>query len=220
LRVIGLGESVLDERIAPLYKGVENPKVGVLFSAFDVEVHLTATALSEEEADALNEELAVKMREALGAHVYAEAEISLAGAVGLRLTERQESLAVVDIATGGLVAQRLSDVKGSESFLKLGLALPSVEAAANWLTFDTNSNKAVLAEHLAEAVRQKTGAVHGLAILCEPPDENRFQKFIIALSSGAPQTASEVTFPGDLELRRSRAAQGALDVVRRIILPL
>ncbi|CAN0261880.1 unnamed protein product, partial [Phaeothamnion confervicola] len=86
LRVIGLGESILDERIAPLYKGLQNPVVGVLFSAFDVEVHLTATADSEEAAHELNEELAAKMREALGTHIYAETEVTLAGALGERLS--------------------------------------------------------------------------------------------------------------------------------------
>lgn len=225
LRVIGLGESVLDERIAPLYKGLENPKIGVLFSAFDVEVHLTATADSEQAAHALNEELTTRMREALGTHIYAETEVTLAGVLGERLSRLQESLAVVDLGTGGLVAQRLSDVTGSEGFLKLGLTLPNLEAASQWLSFDTSSIKsdgaapltyrAILAERLAEAVRQKVGATHGLAILAEPPDENRFGTFIIAHASKAPQAAVTVTFPGDLELRRSRAAQGALDLLRR-----
>ena len=222
LRVIGLGESVLDERIAPLYKSIENPKVGILFSPLDVEVHVTATAPTEEEADRLNDDLARQFLQALGNHVYAEGESSLAQVVNAKLRERGENLAVADCATAGLIAFRLCEVHQA-AFGGGFLALDPL-TLLNWLpgsgreaACELTSNQEELAKSMAEGVRQKTSASYGLAVIAGA-QEGRMGKYMMALSSAGTSTCLEMMLPGDSEIRRSRAAQGALDLVRRTML--
>ena len=42
LRVSGIGESAVDEAIAPIYKSYENVETSILFNRSEIEVHLTA----------------------------------------------------------------------------------------------------------------------------------------------------------------------------------
>ena len=216
LHVIGLGESALDERIAPIYTKLDNPKVGILFSALDVEIHLTATASSEAEAQALNEALAARLRQALGHHVYSESESTLAQVVGDLLEVRGESLAIVDVATGGLVAQRLAEAHSNDTVLRVGMTFTQRESANAWLSAPGSADIQTDARDLALALRERTGAQHALALLSEACDatDAGFQKFVIALASDAPQLTATV-FPGETSTRMSRAAQGALDLMRR-----
>jgi nicotinamide-nucleotide amidase len=42
LRVAGMGESAVDEKIAPVYTQYENPQTTILFNQSEIEIHLTA----------------------------------------------------------------------------------------------------------------------------------------------------------------------------------
>ena len=53
LRVAGLGESAVDEKIAPIYTQYENPQTTILFNQSEIEIHLTARGRTEAEAEAL-----------------------------------------------------------------------------------------------------------------------------------------------------------------------
>ena len=53
LRVAGMGESAVDEKIAPIYTQYENPQTTILFNQSEIEIHLTARGRTEAEAEAL-----------------------------------------------------------------------------------------------------------------------------------------------------------------------
>src|SRR5216683_2320555 len=50
LRVAGMGESALDELIAPVYGQYDNPTTTILFNNTEIEIHLTASGRTEKEA--------------------------------------------------------------------------------------------------------------------------------------------------------------------------
>ena len=58
LRVAGMGESDLDQLIAPVYKKYENPVTTILAAAGDIQIHLRARCATAAEADALLAEVA------------------------------------------------------------------------------------------------------------------------------------------------------------------
>ena len=58
MRVAGMGESDLDQLIAPVYKKYENPATTILAAAGDIQIHLRARCATEAEADALLAEVA------------------------------------------------------------------------------------------------------------------------------------------------------------------
>jgi nicotinamide-nucleotide amidase len=70
LRVSGLGESAVDEAVAPIYKSYKNVQTSVLFNRSEIEIHFAAQSNSEAEAENILEELAGKTIEKLGIAVF------------------------------------------------------------------------------------------------------------------------------------------------------
>src|SRR5678815_6148277 len=70
LRVAGLGESAVDEKIAPVYTKYDNPQTTILFNQSEIEIHLTARGRTEEEANALLDRLVLEIEERLGNAIF------------------------------------------------------------------------------------------------------------------------------------------------------
>ena len=47
LRVAGIGESAVDEKIAPIYMQYTNPETTILFNKSEIEIQLTARGRTE-----------------------------------------------------------------------------------------------------------------------------------------------------------------------------
>ena len=112
-KAVGLAESEVDQRIAPIYKTYSNPSTTILATPGAIEVHLRARAASEAEADSLLTELGEKIEAALGDHLFTSRGESLEEVVGMCLVLRRKTLAVAESCTGGLLAERLTRVPGS-----------------------------------------------------------------------------------------------------------
>src|SRR5687768_9419926 len=128
VRVSGMGESAVDEAIAPVYRAYPNVQTSILFSKSEIEVHLTAKSESEVEAVRVLDELAGKIRDTLGLAVFAMNGETLEEVVGRMLSESGETLAVAESCTGGLIGMRLTEVPGSSAYFLEGAVTYSNEA--------------------------------------------------------------------------------------------
>ncbi|MGH9873324.1 MAG: CinA family nicotinamide mononucleotide deamidase-related protein, partial [Pyrinomonadaceae bacterium] len=128
LRVAGLGESAVDEKIAPIYTQYENPQTTILFNRSEVEVHLTARGRTEAEADALLDRLSEQLEERLGDAIFSFAGEKMEEVVGLKLTVGGYTLSVAESCTGGLIAERLTNVPGSSKYFIEGVIAYSNDA--------------------------------------------------------------------------------------------
>ena len=72
LRIVGLGESHVEQLVAPVYRSFTNPRTTILGGPGQVELHLTAEASSEDLAHARIEELASRLRVLLGWRLFSE----------------------------------------------------------------------------------------------------------------------------------------------------
>src|SRR5437763_4326997 len=133
LRVAGLGESAVDERIAPVYTQYKNPQTSILFTNTDIEIHLTAQGKTEQEAELLLDGLAGQIEERLGHSIFAFRGETMEEVVGLRLAVNGFTLAVAESCTGGLVAHRLTEVPGSSNYFMEGAVTYSNEAKTRLL---------------------------------------------------------------------------------------
>ena len=118
LRVAGMGESAVAEKLADLFASSENPTIAYLASMGEVKVRLTAKAGSEREADELLGPLAASIRERLGDVVFTDRDETLEAVVLRLLGETGRRIACAESLTGGGVGERLTAAPGSsESFL-------------------------------------------------------------------------------------------------------
>jgi len=226
LRVAGLGESAVDEKIAPIYTQYENPQTTILFNQSEIEIHLTARGRTDSEACALLDDLSEKLEERLGDSVFSFAGEKMEEVVGLKLTLGGYTLAVAESCTGGLIAQRLTDVSGSSKYFIEGVVAYSNDAKTRSLgvepvlLLEHGAVSAAVAEAMAEGVRKRARTDFGLSVtgIAGPgggSDEKPVGLVYIALADDAHIEHRKLNIPGDRQLVRWRASQAALDLLRR-----
>jgi nicotinamide-nucleotide amidase len=226
LRVTGMGESAVDEKIAPIYTQYENPQTTILFTRSEIEIHLTAQGKSEQEAELLLDGLAGQLEERLGDSVFSFRGESMEEIIGLKLAVAGYTLAVAESCTGGLIAERLTEVPGSSKYFMEGVVTYSNEAKIRLLGIPPmiidgyGAVSSQVAEAMAEGVRQTAGTDFGLAVTgIAGPDGGTLEKPVglvfIALSDDVHTEHRKLMFPGDRHLIRWRSSQAALDLLRR-----
>jgi len=146
--------------------------------------------------------------------------------VGLKLAVGGYSLAVAESCTGGLIAQRLTDVAGSSKYFIEGVVAYSNDAKTRTLgvepvlLLEHGAVSAPVAEAMAEGVRQRARTDFGLSVtgIAGPgggSEEKPVGLVYIALADDAHIEHRRMIIPGDRQLIRWRASQAALDLLRR-----
>ncbi|HKP35302.1 MAG TPA: competence/damage-inducible protein A [Pyrinomonadaceae bacterium] len=226
LRVSGMGESAVDEKIAPIYTQFENPLTTILFNSSEIEIHLRAHGRTEADAEALLDNLSLKIEQALGNSVFSFRGETMEEVVGRRLAITGFTLSVAESCTGGLIAQRLTNVPGASKYFIEGLVTYSNESKTRLLGVDKKLIKEFgavsqqVARDMARGVRHKAKTDFGLAVTgIAGPDGGSEEKPVglvyIALADDAHTKHKRFIIPGDRELIRWRASQAALDMLRR-----
>lgn len=226
LRVAGMGESAVDEIIAPVYTKYDNPQTSILFNRSEIEVQLTARARSEVEAEALLDKVSGELEAKLGNSIFAFRGEKMEEVVGLRLAVGGFTLAVAESCTGGLIAQRLTSVSGSSRYFISGVVTYSNEAKTKLLgvepmmLLEHGAVSSVVAEAMAEGVRERAGTDFGLSVTgVAGPEGGTTEKPVglvfIALADDAHTEHRKLMIPGDRHLIRWRSSQAALDLLRR-----
>jgi len=226
LRVAGMGESAVDQKIAPVYTQYQNPQTTILFSRCEIEIHLTAQGKTEKDAELLLDGLSGQIEERLGHSLFAFRGETMEEIVGLRLAVAGFTLAVAESCTGGLISERLTEVPGSSVYFMEGVVAYSNDAKTRSLGVDSDlilkhgAVSAPVAEAMAEGVRRRADTDFGLSVtgIAGPGggiEEKPVGLVYIALSDDAHTEHRKLMLPGDRHLIRWRASQAALDLLRR-----
>ncbi len=199
LKVNGLGESALDERIAPLYRHLENPSTTILFTEYDIEIHLTARASSREQAEALLAGLAEPMAEKLGKRVYSTLGESLPQVLARELKARGLRLASFESGGGARIADRMMALEEGPEVFAGGLVAPrpaSLEQAGA----------------MAEEARSRFGSELAVSSTADG------QEVFLGLAGPNGVETRTLSLLGNRELVAARASQSALDWLRLVYL--
>jgi len=235
LKVAGLPESMVEERIAPAYDELGREAISVLAKPGEILLQFWAHG----DRDARRERLAAiksRLAELVGPAVFTDdPETDLAAVVGGLLRERGRTLATAESCTGGWLGERITAVPGSSDYYPGGVVVYSNRLKESLLGVPAE----LLAEHgavseavaraMAGAVRRRLGADYGLAItgVAGPgggSDEKPVGTVHLALAGPVEAGAKErvahrrVRFPGDRERVRWLSTQLALEMLRRELL--
>ena len=230
LRTFGMGESALDAELADVARE-GNVTLGFRTSFPDNYVRPVVRAGSAAEADALLADVCRTVRERLGSIVYAEGDETLEAVVGRLLSERKRTIAVAESCTGGLIAQKLTDVPGSSQYFLGGIVAYGNAAKRELLEvpaalLDRHGAVSVeVARAMAEGARRRFGADLAIATTgIAGPGGGTPEKPVglvhVALADAARTHADHFVFPLDRLRHRTLTAQLALDWVRRSLLGL
>jgi nicotinamide-nucleotide amidase len=228
LKTFGMGESTLDAELAHIAAD-DDVSLGFRTAFPDNYLRPVARAETQERAEALLAEECTAIRDHLGPLVYGEGSDTMETVVGRLLRAAGRTIAVAESCTGGLVAQRLTEVPGSSDYF-LGGVVAYANAAKHALL---GVPEDLLGEHgavsdpvvrsMAEGVRARFGADLGVATTgISGPDGGSREKPVglvhVALADGDHTHADHFVFPLDRTRHRQLTAQVALDWVRRSLL--
>jgi nicotinamide-nucleotide amidase len=225
LWVAGLPESALEQKIGSIYQSYENPLTTILASPGQVEIRLTAKGRSPEAADALNEELAGKLRAILGYFLFSEREESLEAVVGSLLLQARKKIAVAESLTGGLIAHRITQVSGSSRYFEVGFVTYGNESKTTLLGVPPDLFRSVGAVSEEVALAMAKGAlergsadiaiaVTGVAGPTGGSDEKPVGLVYIGIATRQEARVERRQFPGERRVVKRATAQAALDLAR------
>jgi nicotinamide-nucleotide amidase len=222
LRVTGLGESTVEERLDPIIH-TNNPTVATYAKRDAVDVRITAQAATHGEAEQLVAGVETQARELLGQHVFGIDDQTLQSGVLAMLIERKLTLATMESCTGGLLASLITDVPGSSNAFLGGLVSYATEMKIAWGVpreiIETHGViSAETAKAMAEAARQRLGADVGVGITgVAGPDEQEGKPVgtvHIAVATPTGTRATSQHFRGGRSEIKWRAAITALSLLR------
>ncbi len=222
----GIGESRADR----LLDGVEalapggRVKLGFQSHYPQLETKLMVRGEDQEEMESILAPVADAVRERLGAFILAEDDETVEGRVVASLAAARQSLAVMEMHTGGAVGGRLLGAgEGSEWIRTCQVSHDPGELArlvgGTPLSADARLESAV-AETLAGHLRGASGVDHALVVLTapgQPGEEGAEARSLVVIGIAGPSGTEtrEAVLPGSREWFRLGAGELALDCLRR-----
>jgi nicotinamide-nucleotide amidase len=238
IRTAGISEALLAERIDDIARDLAPLTLAFLPQTASVDLRITCWD-DAPDAAALLDDAVRRLRDRLGDDVYAADHTDLAVHVGSLLRAGGLMLAVAESCTGGLVAKRLTDQAGASAFMHAGFVTYHNDAKRAFIgvTTETLAMHGAVSEQCARemAVGARTAAHADVAVAVTGiagPDGGSDAKPVgtvwyavslkpdLARRLGREQHIITRRFvhPGDRADIRERAAQTALDMVRRALM--
>ncbi len=230
LKTTGIPEAHLYEKLKDTVEEIEEfCKVAFLPSALGVKIRITVETKSQSEADNLISEAEGKIRDKVNKYIYGIDDEELEEVVGRLLTEKGLKLAIAESCTGGLIADRITNVPGSSKYFEQGVVAYSNKAKIQILGVPEELIKnygAVsreVAEAMAKGVREISGADIGISTtgIAGPTGATPTKPVglvWIGYSDKNETFAKEFRFGDDRLENKQRAAQMALEILRRKLL--
>lgn len=226
LRISGLFESDVEQRVSPLYAAYPETDTTILATARGIELHPSIWSSDAGHAEKILDEMVNRMALALGENLYSARGETIEEIVARILIENHATLAVAESCTGGLLAERVTTLSGSSSYFLGGVVCYSNELKTSLVGVPAEmiaakgavSSEVALA--LADGIRKRSGATIGVGITgIAGPTGGTPEKPVGLVHIGIADERStrerKFQFPGDRERIRNFAALNALDMVRR-----
>lgn len=170
LRTAGMGESVVESKIAPPLDPLvhEGLQIGYCARIGEVDVRLVARGDCASKIVAQAEQI---VRDQLGTQlIFGLDDDSMEGAIVKLLTEAGETVALVESCTGGLIANRITNISGASKVLIAGLVTYSNESKQSLVGVRPESLAAhgavseVVAREMAEGARARLGTDYAISV--------------------------------------------------------
>jgi nicotinamide-nucleotide amidase len=221
--IAGVGESLVEKAVGEKVLAIPGIELGYCARPGEVEVRIIGDPNAIQAGDAI-------IRRELGTSVFSDNGESLEAVVVGLLKQREATLATAESCTGGLIANKITNVPGASDVFVAGYVTYSNSAKRDILDVDSNliekhgAVSEAVARAMAEGARARASSTHALATtgIAGPTggsEEKPVGTVHIALASKNSRTlAMKFFFPTDRETFKQLAAQTALDLLRRKLL--
>ena len=226
LKCIGIGESMLEQKIKDLGKW-NLPPISYVARGYEVNLQIKGCGDQQEAAAAVNQ-AEKKLRDALGDAIYGCDDETLAGVAASLLVNNSMTLALAESCSGGLLSDLITDIPGSSCFYRGGIVAYSGEAKRDLLGVDKGllekegEVSPAVAEAMADGAKRifKSDFAIGITGVAGPGSDaagNPPGLVYIALRGPAKSEMRQLNLGGARKAIKERAAQIALDMIRKAI---
>jgi nicotinamide-nucleotide amidase len=224
LKTFSLSEAKVGE-ITRTYLQASNPTTGIYAKPDGIHLRITAKAPSMKEAEQMVNNTTREIESMLGDYIWGTNDDSLEGIVAELLISRQMNLAAIEMDSGGILANILTNITENSKFFKYGIVISRNELKAECNIGDDLigqfgiASKEIAGE-MAIAAKRKYGTSVGVGLIgvMELGDPiNSLGTIFIGIDNGkGPQTFKR-NYPGTRLQIKQRAAVSALFELRKIL---
>jgi nicotinamide-nucleotide amidase len=228
IKSFGLGEGTVDQRLADVNFNALGVSVG--FYPVFPENHLVLIARSDsrEQAQKNMQKAVDEVTARLSDSIFGYSEQTLEEIIAVALMEKRLTVAVAESCTGGLIANRLTDVPGSSVYFERGLVTYSNEAKIQLLGVPAeiiNQHGAVSEETarlMAEGVRRNAKTALGLSStgIAGPTGgtkEKPVGTVYVALADGAQTICRHYAYRWDRKRNKLVSSEAALFLLKNYL---
>ncbi len=138
IKIVGLVEAEVNRIVKDLLVIGPGTTLGIYVHLGEVELKITSKAKNEKTAADEIKKVEGKIRKRLGNHIYGTDNESLEFVVGKMLAGKRKTIAVAESATGGLIANRITNISGSSRYFKTGIIAYSNKTKTDLLKVPAN----------------------------------------------------------------------------------
>ena len=223
LRLTGVSESGVEERLKPFYEAHSGELLTILSSPGQIELHLHA--LQRAEIERRERELV----EIFSDRIFGYDDATLESVVGEMLAERGETVATAESCTGGLLGSRITDVAGSSRYFRGGVVCYDAKAKVDLAGVDPS----LIREHgevsepvaiaLAKGVRERFQTTYGIGVtgIAGPgggTEEKPVGLVHVAVATASGHKHARLLWPFPRTLVKFYSTQSALDLLRMVMM--
>ena len=218
-KIASMGESLIEEAIGRKILAIPGIELGYCARPGEVDVRIIGERAALDQADQI-------VRAELGDSIFTKTEEALEEVLVKMLAKKKQTLAIAESCTGGLLANRITNVPGASAVLLAGYIVYSNEAKIDSLGVDPKLIKkhgAVseeVARSMADGARKRAESIYALATtgVAGPSggsEEKPVGTVYVAFADERDTKVKKLFFPSDRETFKQLAAQVAFEMLRR-----
>jgi nicotinamide-nucleotide amidase len=221
-KITGVGESTVEEMIGAKVLAIPGIELGYCARPSEVDVRVVGSPAATKAADAI-------IQRELGSRIFSVNDENLEELLVKLLAARRETLAIAESCTGGLLANRITNVPGASEIFVAGYITYANEAKIDILRVGSeliDKHGAVseqVARAMAEGARARAAASYALSTTgIAGPGGGSAEKpagtVYVGLAAANQTLLKKFFFPNDRETFKQQTAQAAFDMLRRTLL--
>lgn len=227
VKIFGIGESDVEQRIIDLIDSQSNPTIATYAKDAEVLIRVTASHGQNDSANDLLEPVISELKSRFGDSIYSFENKELDQVVAELLINKNIHIAIAESCTGGLISSRLINTPGISKVLDFSAVTYSNESKQKLLNVRAETLQKYGAVSSQTAIEMASGvkalnnsdiglSITGIAGPTGATPEKPIGLVYIALASNSGTTCTQVNLHGDRERIRNMACLYALEMIRRL----
>lgn len=230
VRLYGIGESLLEDKIKHILDAQTNPTVALYAKTGEVLIRITASGDNEDFCNKIIDEKISEIKDIVGEYIYlvgdesiSESQSELSSLVSKMLIEGNFKIAIAESLTGGLLTSQLVDNSGISSSLVEGLVCYSDESKIKNLNVskDTLEKYTAVSEQVAYEMVNNLAKKNNVDFAISTTgyaDGDSAGLVYIGIYNRGNIYVKECQFTGDRNRIRDRVVKESLNEIRKIII--